>query len=207
MSWFRTPLLALVLAFGCENNTITLETDPGPSDDSDADGSTTGGADTNMTATMGDTVGDTGTPGTQTLHWALSTPLAPGLPFQAVVTATPGNGTMDLVLQWVSLDIGSTTSPRELVGDAYPYNVAVDGSGTFFWDTGVILIPGAANPLTGEDLVASIQANVVSAGTPTYCGEAGGVILMPVEASLDVSTHAMTVVEGPLPIDFPIGCP
>jgi len=206
MSWFRTPLLALVLAFGCENNTITLETAPGPSDDSGADGSTTG-TDTNMTATMGDTVGDTGTPGSQTLHWALSTPLQPGLPFQAVVIATPGDGTTDLVLQWLSLDIGSTTSPRELVGDPYAYNVPVDGSGTFFWDTGVILIPGAANPLTGEDLVVSIQANVVPVGNPAYCGEAGGTILMPVEASLDVSTHAMTVVEGALPIEFPIGCP
>jgi hypothetical protein len=96
------------------------------------------------------------------------------------------------------------------VGDVYAYpDVLVDASGTFYWNTGVILIPGAANPITGSDVVASIQANVVPVGTPAYCGEAGGTVLMPVEATLDGTTHAMTAVSdvGNLPVDFASACP
>jgi len=213
MPWFRTPRLALALisvsALGCENNTITLETSPDPSDDGDPTvGTMTGGG--TVTTTDGLDTGDTDAPvGPQLLLFALSTPLEPSLPFQGLVNLTPGNGTTDLTLQWLSLSPGSTTAPREPVGDQYAYpGLAVDASGTFFWDTGVILIPGAANPLTGEDLVVSVQANVVSlgGGTPAYCGEAGGTLIAPLEASLDVSTHAMTAVVDTLPATFAMSC-
>lgn len=216
MSWLRAlPLLALapvVGGVGCQTNTITLETDPGSDDDSgdEATGSTgstiepTTSADTGVDTTTG------GPGGPQTLLFALDTTLSPGLPFQAIVTATPGTGTIDLTVQFLSLAVGSTTSPRQPVGDVYAYpGVPVDASGTFYWDTGVILIPGAANPITGSDIVASIQSNVVPVGTPAYCGQAGGTVLMPIETTLDGSTHAMTVVPdvGNLPVDFAVACP
>ncbi|MCA9712420.1 MAG: hypothetical protein KDK70_41680 [Myxococcales bacterium] len=206
------PLLALVVALGCQNNTIELETDPGSNDDDTMDGTMDGtgsaGTDTSSpTTTTTTTTGDPGTP--QTLLMALETPLQPGLPFQALVNTTPGSGTVDLTIQWLALDLGSTTSPRDPVGDVYAYNgVPVDGSGTFYWDTGIILIPGRANPISGEDLVVSIQANVVPAGTPAYCGDVGGSLVSPIEFPLDGSTHAMTAVDpNNLPLDFATACP
>jgi hypothetical protein len=217
MPWLRTlPLLALVVGVGCQTNTIHLETDPGADDDdgdeptdSTASPTTTGGSlDTDTGPDDTTTTGGPGGP--QMLLFAINTPLAPGLPFQAIVNATPGTGTIDLTIQFLSLDQGSTTSPRQLVGDVYAYpGLLVDGTGTFYWDTGVILIPGAANPITGGDVVASIQSNVVPVGTPAYCGQAGGTVLMPVETTLEGSTHAMTVVTdvGNLPVDFAVACP
>ncbi|MCX4241585.1 hypothetical protein [Paraliomyxa miuraensis] len=208
MSWLRTlPLLVSVLGLGCFSNTVQLETDPDPGDGSGNDST----SDT-MDGTGDTTVSDTGMPmGPQTYLMAYNSSWQPGLPFQAVVTATPGSGTVDLTLQWLSLDIGSTTAPRQPVGDVYAYaGVPVDAAtGTFYWDTGIILIPGAANPITGADVVASIQLNAVPAGTPAYCGAAGGTVLMPVELSLDGSSHGMNVISdvGNLPIEFFVACP
>jgi hypothetical protein len=208
MSWLRAlPLLALGLGVGCFKNTVELETDPGTDDDSG--GATTGVS--TVSPTEGGTIDDTGPPvGPQLLLWAINSSLAPSIPFQAIVNLTPGTGTVDLTLQWLSLDIGSTTAPRQPVGDVYAYPaLAVDATGTFYWDTGIILIPGAANPITGEDLVVSMQANVIPIGVPAYCGVLGGTVTSPVQVPLDGSTHAMTEVTAVtnLPVDFAVACP
>lgn len=205
MRWLRAlPLLALGLGVGCFKNTVELETDPGADEDS-GDPTTT----SDITTTT--PIDDTGTmPGPQLLLLAVNSSLAPGIPFQGIVNLTPGTGTVDLTLQWLSLDIGSTTAPRQPVGDVYAYAaLPVDATGTFYWDTGIILIPGAANPITGEDLVVSIQANVVPFGDPAYCGVLGGTVTSPIQVPLDGSTHAMTVVAdvGNLPVDFAVACP
>ena len=208
MSWLRAlPLLLCVLGLGCFSNTVHLETDP----DTGSDGGDTMASSTGVDTGI-DTVSDTGMPtGPQTYLLAYNSSWQPGLPFQAVVTATPGSGTVDLTLQWLSLDIGSTTTPRQPVGDVYAYAaVPVDaGTGTFYWDTGIILVPGAANPITGDDVVGSLQLNAVPAGTPAYCGAAGGTVLMPIELSLDGSTHAMNAISdvSNLPIEFFAACP
>jgi len=206
------PLFALSLGMGtgCQKNTIELETDPGVEDDDDdtSDLTTTGISPTSDDATNDDTGPAPGGP--QLLLLAINTPLAQGLPFQAVVNATPGTGTVDLTLQFLSLDLGSTTTPRQPVGDVYAYpGLPVDATGTFYWDTGVILIPGAANPITGSDIVASIQANVAPVGTPAFCGAVGGTVTSPIQTTLDGSTHAMTAITdvANLPVDFPVACP
>jgi hypothetical protein len=210
------PAFALALAVGCQKNTIELETDPGTNDDDDDDDSSDPTTTTMTTVSPTDdgpvATDDTGPPppGTQLLLLAIDTVIAPGLPLQAVVNLTAGTGTVDLTLQFLSLDQGSTTSPRQPVGDVYAYAaLPVDGTGTFYWDTGVILIPGAANPITGSDLVVSIQANVVPVGTPAYCGPVGGLVTSPIEVPLDGSTHAMTAISEVtnLPLDFAVDCP
>ena len=207
MSWLRAlPLLALGLGVGCMKNTIELETDQGDEDET-GDEPTTG----DVVTTTIDTGDETGTPGgPELLLLALNTPLVQGLPFQGIVNLTPGAGTVDLTLQWLTLDIASTTTPRQPVGDVYAYTaLPVDGSGTFYWDTGIILIPAAANPITGEDLVVSIQANVSPSPTPAYCGVAGGTITSPMQISLEGTTHAMTEVPSVsnLPATFAMACP
>ena len=207
-SWLRALsllVLGLGLGVGCTKNTIELETDPDDDDGDTGDVTTTGSTPTDGPDDTGPTPG-----GPQLLLYALSSPLAPGLPFQAIVNLTPGTGTVDLTLQWLSLDIASTTTPRQPVGDVYAYAaLPVDGTGTFYWDTGIILIPAAANPITGEDLVVSIQANVVPVGVPAYCGVAGGTVTSPIQTSLDGTTHAMTEVTAVsnLPATFAVACP
>lgn len=211
------PAFALVLAVGCQKNTIELETDPGTNDDDDDDDESSDPTTTTTMTTVSPTddgpvaTDDTGPmPGSQLLLLAIDTVISPGLPIQAVVNLTAGTGTVDLTLQFLSLDQGSTTTPRQPVGDVYAYaGLPVDGTGTFYWDTGVILIPGAANPITGSDLVVSIQTNVVPVGTPAYCGPVGGLVTSPIEAPLDGSTHAMTAIGdvGSLPTDFAVACP
>lgn len=210
----KLPLLALLAGAGCFTNTITLETDPG-TEESTGDAltdSTATPTDSTTATTMDTTTGAPGGSGTYLL--AIDSVLAPGLPFQAIVTLTPiaGTETVDLTLQFLSLDIGSTTTPRQLTDAVYGYpGLVADGTGTIYWDTGVILIPGAANPITGADTVVSIQTNVVpvAAGPPAYCGPVGGTVLDPIQAPLDGSTHAMTAVTdaGSLPVDFAVACP
>lgn len=219
MRWLRGGgLLAVGLALACQNNTIELDfddDDDGDSGDGSGDAST-GGDDTPGTtnATIpGDDTTDpmpttTGVDGPQTLLMAIDTPLAPGLPFQALVTTVPGDGTVDLTLQWLSLDPGSTTSPRQPVGDMYAYPaIPVEADGSFVWGIGVVLIPAAANPITGSDTVVALTVAAREELNP-YCGEVGGLVMSPIEQPIDGSTHAMTAVTDPLalPVDFPVSC-
>jgi hypothetical protein len=211
MSWLRTlPLAAALLGLACQNNTIELDF----ADGDDGGGSSTGNDPTGTDggsdpATSNADVADTGVdPGPATLLMAIDTTIAPGLPFQAIVTTVPGDGTIDLTLQFLSLNQGSTTSPRQPVGDIYGYpGVPVDDTGAFVWSAGVVLIPGAANPISGADTVVSLTIAARPEGSP-YCGEAGGSVLTPFEAPIDGSTHAMTQVSdvNNLPVDFPVSC-
>lgn len=207
------------LSSACIANTIELESDPGDSGsgttaDPDTDGTPTTGRTSNPTTADETSVGpveDTGIMPREpmSLLLAIETSIAPGLPLQGFVTATPGNGTVDLTLQWLSLDVGSTTSPRLPIGDVYAYpGIPIEADGSFTWETGVLLIPGAANSITGSDLVATVQAQVVPSGSP-WCGRVAGVVTSPIEAPLDGSTHAMTEVRAvdELPLDFPVSCP
>jgi hypothetical protein len=217
----------------CVSNSIELETAPA-SDATSGDGSTTGPGDVPPNPTVGtrtttapsdesdssppDPTGpdpgpflDIGSvpPTEEVLLLAVSTVVEPDLPIQGIVwLERGGEGTVNLELQWLSLDQGSTTAPRELVGDVYAYMgipVALDGA--FVWSTGVILVPGAANPITGSDIVASMDIGAVPSGSP-YCGSVGGMVLSPIEVGLEGSTHAMTSVPGvdALPLEFPVSC-
>lgn len=204
------PLLTLVTAFGCQNNTIVLEfetdgTPPPSNDDNNNDDAddTTGGD--------GPTTTDTPPVGELDLHLVLSTPYEPSLPFQGIISGTLNTSdTLDLTLQWVSLDPGSLTRPRIPVGDIYAYSgIPAGPDGSFVLETGVILIPGAANPVDQQDLVVSLVIVADTFGNPTFCGAAGGAITAPFEFPLDGATHSLNVVSDPgaLPADFPLGCP
>jgi hypothetical protein len=70
-----------------------------------------------------------------------------------------------------------------------------------------LAIPGAANPITGSDVVVNFELN----GTlwdDWYCGEVYGEIVSPISSPLDGSTFALLPLSGDemLPLDFPLGC-
>jgi hypothetical protein len=228
------PCLALPLLLACQSNTIDIETMSGSGSADDDPASTSGDPTVTVTVTVTTTATTTAGPGpadesssadatdgpvldigvdpptSDTLLLAVDTVVSPGLPLQGIVWLERGGAsTVDLELQWLSLDQGSTTEPRELIGDVYSYpGIPVADDGSFAWDAGVLFIPGAANPITGSDIVVSITAEVVPSGSP-YCGRVGGEVMSPITVPLDGSTHAMTSVASvdELPLEFPVSCP
>lgn len=233
MAYLRPLALlpGLALALACQTNTVDVGSDatstgPGP------DGSSTGGtgsppgtasavptATATITATDTDSVDESTTaPGNDTdvmppppihLLIAISTNVDPGHPLQAIATAEYGPGTIDITMQWLSLDPGSTTMPREPVGEVIEYvGIPTNDDGSFLWEVGELMIPGAANPITGSDILLEAEADVLAIGMP-YCGFVMGDVLSPIQVPLDGSTLAMTEIPDPatLPEEFPVACP
>ena len=214
MTWLRvisSPLLALALALasGCQNNTVLLEFE---TDNSDDDGATTGdetGAAPTTTSSTTSPPPDMGVSSGRSFLLAMSTPLDPSLPFQAIVTIDESPGQVDMSLQWLSLSLGSRTAPRQPVGEVYYYSIPIDQSGFIYWDLGTVDIPAAANPITAADVTATVLAGATPVGDPAYCGEVAGMVISPIAFDLAGSTHEMTEVRSlsELPTDFLSSCP
>ena len=198
--------------------------DSGTSDDEDTSG--TSGADTSasatdtsVTTTSGTTLPadsssddgvlyDIGMDEGITYLLALSTPLDPALPLQFLAEIAVVDATLTITLQPLSLAQGSTTAPREPVGEVLV--PAIDFmTPAFSAQLDDALLPGAANPMTGEDIAASITLTGSIAGAGTPCGSADGMTTAPVAASLAGSTWAATAVSSvdALPDDFAVACP
>ncbi len=133
---------------------------------------------------------------TGTFHFSLTaTPVAPTTPFQFIATTTftpddAGGGQLDLELQPLSLGLGQTNNPREFTGDAIPLSFTVDEAGTFDADLGEINLIGAANPVTGSDIVATMQLQGAIQDENVYCGNVGGMVTVPANIDLTGSTFA-----------------
>ncbi len=218
---YLSGLLALPIALcaACQNNTIELDFDT----DTNVDGSGTTG-DPMATATAGITidgdddgsadVADTGPrpmPGIAG-YWLLaaSTPLDPALPFQFLVLAEEvGPGTFNLTMTSLSLDIGSTTSPRQLVGEPKIFfGVPLTPESGFEIFTGPLNIPGAANPITGGDVSVDILLSGMPVGQP-YCGVITGSVTAPAQSDLGGSTFGTEKVTedlAALPTTFATAC-
>nr|MCH9679924.1 hypothetical protein [Deltaproteobacteria bacterium] len=130
---------------------------------------------------------------------------------QALVTSTPSStgSTADIDMQFLSLDAGSNTSPRQPVGPVYSYtDVALDAGGGFVLDAGQITIVAAANPINGLDINTTLVLDARPDGAP-LCGDVTGSVTMPVIAEFAGSTHGMTSVPGldQLPVDVTASCP
>jgi len=197
--------------------------DSGTSDDEDTSGSS--GADTSASATdtsvttsgttlpadssSGDgVIYDIGMDEGTTYLLALSTPLDPALPLQFLAEIAVVDATLTITLQPLSLAQGSTTAPREPVGEVLVPSIDFM-TPAFSAQLDDAPIPGAANPMTGEDIAASITLTGSLAGAGTPCGSADGMTTAPLAASLAGSTWAATPVSSvdALPDDFSVACP
>lgn len=191
----RTPWAALLFVVACQNNTIELETEPSSMDDS--------------TTVVNDPT-TTGSPGgPETMLLAINTVWSDTEFIQALMTSMPGNGATDITIQFLSLDVGSNTSPRQPVGPVYSYPaVPVDASGGFVLDAGMITIPAEANPINGLEIATTLVLIARPEGAP-LCGDVTGSVSVPVVAQFDGSTHAMTSIPGPseLPTNVVASCP
>lgn len=133
---------------------------------------------------------------TGTFHFSLTaTPVAPTTPFQFIATTVftadaAGGGQLDIALQPLSLEILATNTPREFTGDPVLLSFAVDEAGTFDADIGVINLIGDANPVTGSDIVATMQLQGAIQDENIYCGNVGGMVTVPANIDLTGSTFA-----------------
>ncbi|MEM9457152.1 MAG: hypothetical protein AAGF11_23440 [Myxococcota bacterium] len=205
MPWLpKIPLATLVLTMACQNNTIQLETTPEPdTTGSDSDPSTgfVTGVDSGVTTDSG--------PVTETMLLAIRTIWSETAFIQGLMTSTQTGNTTDLTLQFLSLDMGSNTSPRMPVGPEYAYPaVPLDPDGGFTLDAGQITIAAEANPINALEINTTLVLVARPAASP-WCGEVTGNVTVPVVTQFDGSTHAITTVPSAseLPAEFLTGCP
>lgn len=133
---------------------------------------------------------------------ALSAVIAPATPLQfyATVTFTPEGegGTVALNLQPLSLDVLATEVPRQPVGDPLMLPaVAVSATGSFELPISEpVMVTGAANPITGSDIVATLNLSGSIQSEDLFCGTVTGEVTAPLMLDLAGSTFAAVRVTG-----------
>jgi hypothetical protein len=120
---------------------------------------------------------------------------------------TDGTGTLDLDLQPLS------AMDRMPVGNKITRTgIAVAADGSFEIVAGTVMIPGAANPITGGEIVADLTLVGSIRSVDSYCGTIKGKVLMPIMLDLAGSTWSAVRVpaSGVLPppeVKCPSGMP
>jgi hypothetical protein len=123
---------------------------------------------------------------------AVDTIVSPGLPLQFLGDVTAeidamGNGTITVVFQPLSLTQLSTTEPREEVGDAVTIDADVSNF-SFTLPFGETMVTGAANPITGADILADLDLLGQIRSEDAWCGTVVGEVLSPIQVNLMGST-------------------
>jgi hypothetical protein len=169
---------------GDPGETGANETDDGDPDTSDTDTSDTGSQDL-----------------AGSYLFALETSLGPDLPLQFVldidnVVGSDAGTTADFVFTPLSLDQGDTV-PGECIGAPLEYQgVQIDADGNFDLDMGLVMITGAANPVTGSDITATMVQHGHLVDPDRMCGDVEGMLTSPLEYDLIGSTFAAIPLEG-----------
>ena len=143
---------------------------------------------------------------------AVDTVVSPGLPLQFLGEVTAeldamGNGTISVEFQPLSLDQGNTTSPREEVGEAITIDADVEAY-AFTLEFGETMITGAANPITGSDILADLSLEGTVRSETAWCGGVVGNVLSPAVLPLANSTFAAIRLadRSERPTAFPCEC-
>jgi hypothetical protein len=146
--------------------------------------------------------------------FAVAAVIDPAHPLQWLGTVTQtnhsGGATLKIELESLALDVQSTTVPRTPVGMTVDTEATVNEDGSFVFELPGLLIPGAANPITGSDIVGDIVVQGVIVDTDLWCGTVSGTITQPLMLDLQGSTFAGTRLQSiaMLPGDpIPAACP
>jgi len=131
---------------------------------------------------------------------ALSTTLAPDSPLLFGLDVEVASDLSTVQLHFQPLTTDADAEPRKKVGDALdPAAVPYAADGTFSADLGEVTVPGRANPITGSDIVATVQLQATTrapgatdggdAGDAAeVCGQITGMVSMPLPLDLAGST-------------------
>ncbi len=201
-------LLAACSDSGSDADTANDSTPASTSSGPDVTSTTTSDTAPADSSTTDDVIYDIGAPDGTTYLLGLVTPLDPSLPLQFLAEIELVDAELVISLQPLSLDQGSMTAPRQPVGDVL-VPVVDFMTPAFSAQLDDVTIPGAANPVSGDDIVGSITLIGSLAGAGAPCGRAEGMLTAPDELSLTGSTWAATSVAGPesLPDGFATSCP
>lgn len=135
-----------------------------------------------------------------------ATPVAPTTPFQFIADVKAGDGQVVMSLTPLSLDIASVDTPREPVPPPFEVSGPIDADGFFAIEVPELLIPGATNPVTGSDIVASATLEGVIE-MDRICGRVSGMITVPANIDLTGSSLAGVRLDGgPLPLPDDLDC-
>ena len=125
---------------------------------------------------------------------ALSTVLAPDQPLLFEVEAEVSSDLETIELDLQPLTTQDDEAPRTPVGESIRLaDITYEVEGTFSADLGDVAVPGRANPITGSDIVASVQLVArTRAGEGEddgiFCGEVSGMVIQPLMYDLAGST-------------------
>jgi hypothetical protein len=129
---------------------------------------------------------------------AVATFLAPETPLQWHLVSDWEDGELvEVRLQSLSLDIGSATQPRQLVGEPFVVEGFVGDTGEIGIAIDELSVPGEANPITGSPIFGTdvrLVGMMLDGGSA--CGTVTGMIEMPLQTPLDGSTFAITPIES-----------
>jgi hypothetical protein len=133
--------------------------------------------------------------------FALSAVIDPQHPLQFLAhvdaeAESDGGATIDVVLQPLALDVQSTNAPRTPAGDPIPFVLPVDADLGFEIELPELHIPGAANPITGSEIVATVRLQGTIIESDIWCGDAFGAVTQPLMLDLAGSTFSFTRLEG-----------
>ncbi len=143
---------------------------------------------------------------------AVSTTVDRSKPLQFIATNTvtemDGKMLLDSCLQPLTLMAGKVTMPREPIGDPLCFEGLEIVDGAFTIDAGVVMVTGAANPITGANIVASlIMAGTIQADD-FYCGTVTGEVMEPPVGDITGSSFGAVRLadKAVLPTDVTIDC-
>jgi len=144
---------------------------------------------------------------------AISTIVSKDLPLQFLSTVTQrqendGSIFIDIELQPLSLDIGKVLVPRMPVGPSLVFKDIPVVDGKYTVDAGETMVVGAANPITGSDITATLVLAAEVKEEGFVCGTVTGMVTSPLMTTVDGSTFASVplVDESMLPDAVAVDC-
>lgn len=124
---------------------------------------------------------------TGTFLMAIVTPIALDKPIQFVAhnTFTAGSDGGTLRIRYQPLSVPAPGQPRALVGTEKDTGAApVNDEGKFTMDLGTQTVVGAANPISGSDITASLLLSGTIRSADRVCGSVAGAVTAPVQLDL-----------------------
>lgn len=144
---------------------------------------------------------------------ALAVTLAPGQPILFSCEATVAQDLETLALAFQPLSIDDDAMPRVPVGERFEVNdVPYQEDGSFSAELGEVTVPARANPISGSDIVATVAVHAVarpmSDDHPAlFCGDATGMVTVPLELDLAGSTVGAVAADDFAGIEPLVRCP
>lgn len=142
---------------------------------------------------------------------ALEAPVAPSTPllFRLDAAVAADLTRVDLGIQPLASDMSAT--PRTAVGvEVNVKGAAYDERGHFDAKIPEISVPGSANPISGADIIASVElmgTALQANGKPVLCGSASGQVTLPIMLDLAGSVFGALKTDDPVAATVLTRCP